>query len=208
MTTPAVARRGFTLALPEGFIELPVDEEDFDIPEVRSTLVAKMAALFGLDPDSEYAAATAAAYSAIGLTAGQGMDYAAVALYRSPDDPTRPIMITLTCTTMPSEHHTVPAAVEGLLEVHESQAKGVPARHRLPIGPAVTLVTEDPQALEYEGESVPILSRQVSLWVPDPDGTTVGVVAVQTNSWQDWEHVCVVAVDIFDSFEWQPLDES
>lgn len=203
MTTPTVARRGFTVGLPEGFIELPVDVDAAD-----DALVAHVAALFGLDPASEYAAATAAAYSAIGLTAGQAMDYAAVALYRSPDDPMRPIMVTLTCATMPSDHHNVQSAIEGLMEVHEAQDRGIAARHRLPIGPAVTLVTEDEQALEYDGEAVPVLNRQVSLWVPDPDGTTVGVVAVQTNSWQDWEHVCVVAVDIFDSFEWQPLDES
>jgi hypothetical protein len=208
MTTPAVARRGFNLAIPEGFIELPVDEDDFDIPEVGEALVARVAALFSLDPESEYAAATAAAFSAIGLTAGEALDYAAVALYRSPDDPMRPIMITLTGTTMPSEHHNVQAAIEGLMEIHESEARGVPAHYRLPIGPAVAVVTEDHQAMEFDGEAVPIVTRQASLWVPDPDGTTVGMLAVQTNSWQDWEHVCVVALDIFDSFEWQPLDET
>jgi hypothetical protein len=208
MTTPAVTRRGFNLAVPEGFIALPVDEDDFDTPEVGQALAARFAALFGLDPASEYAVATAAAFAGIGLVAGASLDFAAVALYRSPDDPMRPIMIVLTGVTMPSEHHNPQAAIEGLLEIHHSEGRGVPTRHRLPVGPAVAVVTEDHQALEYDGEAVPVLTRQVSLWVPDPDGTTVGVVAVQTNSWQDWEHVCVVALDIFDSFEWQPLNES
>lgn len=204
MTLPSVARRGFNVVLPKGFIELAVDEDDYDRPEVRSGLVAKFAQLFNLDPDSEYAEATAAAYATIGLLAGQALDYAAVALYRSADDPLRPIMITLTAKSTPSRHDTPQAAIEGLLEIHNAQGRGVPDRYKLPIGPAVTLVTQD----DLEVDTLPIVNRQVSLWVPDPDGTTLGMVAVQTNSWQDWANVCAVAVDIFDSFEWNPLADA
>jgi hypothetical protein len=54
-------------------------------------------------------------------------------------------------------------------------------------------------------EPIPVLTRQLSAWVPDRDGTTIGVISVMTNSFQDWERVCVLALDIFDSFGWEPL---
>jgi hypothetical protein len=200
--TAAVTRRGFDLGLPDGFIELPVDPD-----QAGESLVAKVAALFGLPPDSDYAKAATAALSAIGTTAGAGgLDYSAVTFYRSPDDPDRPIMVVLGATTMPSEHHRPQTAVDGLLEIRARQDRGTPTEYRLPIGPAVVLVSEEEHALRRGADEVPILSRALSLYVPDPDGTTVGVVTVQTNCWQDWDRVCVLALEIFDSFEWHPLD--
>ena len=204
-----VARRGFNLGLPEGFIELPTDGDDLGSPELTERLNAQVAAQFGLPPDGDNAAAAAAAFADLGVLAGNGgVDYSAIAFYQSPDDPARPIMILVTGIAMPSDHYGKDAAIAGLLETHQADGHGEPVAIQLPIGPAVAVAVEEKNFLAFDDEKVPILTRQFSAWVPDPDGTTIGVVSVMTNCWQDWDHVCVLATEIFDSFEWHELSST
>lgn len=56
-----------------------------------------------------------------------------------------------------------------------------------------------------DGPAAPavVLNRQVSAWIPEPDGDTIAVVSVASPSWPDWEHVCDLALGIFDSFGWE-----
>ncbi|SDP94885.1 hypothetical protein SAMN04487905_11695 [Actinopolyspora xinjiangensis] len=117
----------------------------------------------------------------------------------------RPIMVTLTGIAMPSDHHRKSEAVADLLELHRASADSTFEEIRLPVGPAVVTVTEEENALVVDEEPIHVLTRQLTAWVPDPDGTTIAVVSVMTNSFQDWEHVCTLALDIFDSFGWEPL---
>jgi hypothetical protein len=204
-----VARRGFNLGLPDGFIELPADRDDLESPELTEHLIAQVAEQFGLPSDGENATAAAAAFADLGILAGGGgVDYSAIAFYKSPDDPTRPIMILVTGIAMPSDHYGNDAAIAGLLEAHKAEGRGEPVAIQLPVGPAVALAVEEKNFLELGEEKFPILTRQFSAWVPDPDGTTVGVVSVMTNCWQDWDHVCVLATEIFDSFEWLELSST
>lgn len=76
---------------------------------------------------------------------------------------------------------------------------------KLPVGPAIATVTEEENALVMGDEPIQVLTRQLSAWVPDREGTTIAVVSVMTNSFRDWEHVCTLALDIFDSLGWEPL---
>ena len=125
-----VARRGFNLGLPEGFIELPTDGDDLESPELTEQLNAQVAAQFGLPPDGDNAAAAAAAFADLGiLSGGGGVDYSAIAFYQSPDDPARPIMILVTGIAMPSDHYGKDAAIAGLLETRKADGRGERKSH-------------------------------------------------------------------------------
>lgn len=197
--------RGFRFDLPSGFIEVPVHDDELS-PDSFGELSAKVAGWFALPTDDGNATAMALGLATFGAMAGQdGADYAAVGLYRSPDDPQRPIMVLVTSIGMPSDHDRPATAIAGLLEIHDAAARGMVGTLKLPVGPAVAIVTEEETALRIGEEVTPMLRRQVAAWVPDPDGTTLAVLAVSTTSWQDWEHVCTLAVGIFESLEWDPL---
>ncbi|WP_141921351.1 hypothetical protein [Halopolyspora algeriensis] len=202
-----VAQRGFRLGLPDGFIPLPLDDVDLDVESDEfESLVSFVAERFGLSATDESSIAAAASFAQLGSVIGDsGVDYSAIAFYKSPDDPMRPIMVTLTGIAMPSDHHRKSEAVANLLELHGSSSDSTVEEIRLPVGPAAATVTEEQNALVMGDEPIPVLTRQLSAWIPDPDGTTIAVVSVMTNSFQDWEHVCTLALDIFDSFGWEPL---
>lgn len=202
----AIAGRGYQLQLPEGFTELPLVEEDLGTPEDVQTLIGRVAAVFGLSPQDDNARAATAMFTGLGLIAGsRDVEYASLAFYKSPDDPLRPIMVMLTGMTMASDHHHKESAIVALLESLKQDPDNTVSEVRLPIGPAVAVVSEEQNQLSLADEPIVVLTRQVSAWVPDPDGTTIGIATVTTNSYQDWVHVCRLALDIFDSFEWEPL---
>lgn len=201
-----VPQRGFRLGLPEEFFEIPVDETEPD-PTTLDRLSDQVAERFGIPPTDETTLAAATAFANLGSLIGDtgGVDYSAMAFYKSPDDPMRPIMVTLTGIALPSEHQNASEAVKGLFELHSESGAEAVERLQLPAGPAIATVTEEQNALVIDGEAVHLLTRQLSAWVPDRDGTTIAIVSVMTNSFRDWERVCVLALDIFDSFGWEPL---
>lgn len=206
MTTASPRVRGFQFGLPTGFVELPVDQEDLS-PESFSALRGELADLFGFDAHGQSSEAAALGMATLGLMI-DGVDYAAVGIYRSPDEADRPIMIVLTATGVPSDHGRQETAIAGLLDIHEAQGRGTVGRLTLPAGPAVAVVTEQQSILHIREASAPLLQRQVAAWLPDPAGSTIAVVSASTNSWRDWEHVCALALDVFDSLEWSPLDKA
>jgi hypothetical protein len=38
--------------------------------------------------------------------------------------------------------------------------------------------------------------------VPDPGGTTLGVVSFSSNNWVDWPHIARLSVDILRTMRW------
>ncbi len=198
-----VEMRGFRLGLPEGFVELPVD--DVDDQPAYERLPESIAALFGLSVHDEDVVSAAHAFNGLGTVIGEaGVDYSAIAFYKSPDEPSRPIMVTVCGTTIPSDHGSKSEAVKNLLEAHKYKDHQDLTEIRLPAGPAAVVVTEEQNVLVVDEVPTRVLTRQLAAWVPDPEGTTVGVVSVMTNSFQDWEHVCALGLAIFDSFDWEP----
>ncbi|PKW00224.1 hypothetical protein ATK30_0314 [Amycolatopsis echigonensis] len=196
--------REFTFTVPDGFVELPVEDIEVDGAE-KHELDARVAAVFGLAADDPNAAMLANTYALYGETMGsQGIGYAAIAVYRSPDVPDRPIMPVLASSCIPSAHDSVDVAVEGLLEVHASVEGRTARLLDLPAGKAVVTVQEEKTILrnDADGIEIPVLQRQVAAWIPDPRGTSVAMVGVCSNNWQDWEHVVVLALDIFDTVSW------
>ncbi len=202
-----VARRGFRLGLPDGFIPLPLSEGDIDVESDEfESLVSFAAEAFGLSATDESSIATATSFAQLGsIISDSGVDYSAIAFYKSPDDLMRPIMVTLTGIAMPSDHRSREAAITDLLELHGESNDSTTEEIRLPVGPAVATVTEEENALVMGDEPIQVLTRQLSAWVPDRDGTTIAVVSIMTNSFRDWEYVCTLALDIFDSLGWEPL---
>lgn len=194
--------RSFTLELPEGFVALPSDLGD-SLPDQVGELTAYFARLFSLPPDDENAAAVAVYYAAVGPAAAEsGVDHTELAMYRSPDDPDRAMMIMLSSSCVPAGHADVESAVAGLLEIHRAAGQGDVSKLSLPVGPAVVVVTEEQNGVFVGQAALPVLHRKITAWVPDPGGTTVGVVSVSSNNWQDWEHICRLTVDILGTMRW------
>ena len=93
--------------------------------------------------------------------------------------------------------------IAALMAIHQELGAS-PEVLTLPAGEAVAVVTEAAQDVGTDPESpAVVLNRQVSAWIPDPDGDTIAVVSVASPSWPDWEHVCDLALGIFDSFGWE-----
>lgn len=196
--------REFTFNVPDGFVELPVEDIEVGGAE-KHELDGRVASAFGLAAEDPNAAMLANTYALYGETMGaQGIGYAAIAIYRSPDVPDRPIMAVLAGSCIPSEHDSVDVAIEGLLDVHASVEGRTARMLSLPAGTAVVTIQEEKTVLRNEEDSVevPVLQRQVAAWIPDPRGTSVAMVAVCSNNGQDWEHVAVLALDIFDTVSW------
>ncbi|HKN99537.1 MAG TPA: hypothetical protein VJX10_20620 [Pseudonocardiaceae bacterium] len=202
MTSVEQPTRSFSLELPDGFVELPSDVEAAT-PERIGAIGARFAALAGLPPDDPNAAEAAVYYAAVGATSGdEGVDYTGMALYRSPDDPARFMMVLLSSLCVPASHVDVESAVAGLLEVHRAAGQGEVGQIDLPAGPAVTVVTEQLSGISDGEQSAQIRHRAITAWVPDPGGTTLGVVSVSSNNWVDWPHIARLAVDILRTMRW------
>lgn len=204
--TAHLNQRAFGFLVPDGFLELPVQPEDFT-PERFSVLKDAVAERFGLTSEED-AVQAAFGFATMGSMAAEAdAGFVATAVYRSPEDLERLAMIWLTVTEMPSAHESPEVAVEGLVEAHRAQGRAEPHKVRLIAGPAVVTIAEEPMMLHVGEESAPVLRREVTAWVPDPFGTRVAVLSLATNSWQDWEHVCALAMAVFDSLDWAPAPE-
>jgi hypothetical protein len=169
-------------------------------------LAAELAGRFGLPADDVSAVVVADLFAVFGAMAGEsGIEFAAVGLFRSPDAPERPASVFLTGTRMRSDHGSPDVAIAGLRDILAGQGADTVEALTLPAGPAVVVVDESMQELPTGEATDPavILTRRATAWIPDPDGTTVGIVSVISPSWQDWAHTCDLALDVFDSFSWE-----
>lgn len=194
--------RAFSLELPDGFVELPSDLET-TTPEQVQEVTAYFARLFGLPPDDLDAAAVAVNFAAIGATAGdEGIDSTAMAMYRFPDDPERAMMIMLSSMCLPAAHDNIESAVAGLVQVHSAIGRGEVSELTLPAGRSVVVVSDEENSVTVNEVTLPVLHRTITAWVPDPGGTTVGVVSFASNNWQDWTHICRLAVQILVTMRW------
>jgi len=205
MMTSALSsgQREYTLDLPPGFIEIPLGELSSDVIERAAT---QAATAFGLSQGDQHTRNLAFALSsAVAGELANDISYLAIGFFRSHDG-ARPIMVAITCLSRPSQHEEVQAAISGLLEVHRDQGQESVWPIQLSSGPAVAVVTEEFNELTIDGQqdAIPLIQRAVTAWTPDPDGTTLAVVSVSSNNWQDWDSVCELALDLFDTLEWAP----
>jgi hypothetical protein len=188
---------GYTIELPENFIELPASAATV---QVRHELEDR----FGLPAGDTSAAKVAESLTVLGLIAADsGAQHTSIGFFRSPDDPQRPVSVVLTASRMDSDHHDPATVIAGLREVHAADPGTGAEVLQLPAGPALATIREEPATIEVEGfDPLPVLQRQVLAWIPDPAGSAVAVIGVASNCWQDWAHVCDLALDVFESVSW------
>ena len=188
---------GFTIGLPEGFIELSATP-------ATAELQRELEELFSLPAGDTSAARVAESLSALGaLAAGSGAQYSSIGLFRSPDDPQRPVSVVLTASQMASNHDGAGTVITGLRQVYAADPGTGTEVLQLPAGRALATVREEPLLIKLNGDApVALLQRQVVAWIPDRAGSAVAVVGVASNCWQDWPHVCDLALEIFDSVAW------
>lgn len=188
---------GFTIELPEGFIELPA-------ATASASVQRELEELFRLPAGDTSAAKAAESLSALGLIAADsGAEHTSIGFFCSPEDPQRPVSVVLTASRMASDHDDPMTVIAGLREVYAADTDTDTEVLRLPAGQALATIREQPATLEIEGvDPLPLLQRQVLAWIPDPTGSVVAVIGVASNSWQDWPHVCDLALDVFESVSW------
>ncbi|HKS51931.1 MAG TPA: hypothetical protein VJS67_08680 [Pseudonocardiaceae bacterium] len=190
---------GFSIELPEGFIELPAAPATAEVQH-------KLEKLLGLPAGDTSAAEVAKSLSVLGaLAADSGAQYSSIGLFRSPDDLQRPVSVVLTASRMTSEHDDASTVITGLREVYAADLDTDTEVLQLPAGQALATIREQPLMLQVDGVApVALLQRQVVVWIPDRAGSAVAVVGVASNCWQDWPHVCDLALDLFESVSWTP----
>jgi hypothetical protein len=188
---------GFTIELPDGFVALPASAATAEIGRALEEL-------FHLPPSDTSTTKVAESLSALGLiAAASGAEYTSIGFFRSPDDPKRPVSALLTAARMASDHDDATTVIAGLREVYAQDPDTDAQVLQLRAGPALATVREEPAMIEIKGaDPLPLLQRQVLAWIPDPAGSAVAVIGVASNSWQDWPHVCDLALDVFESASW------
>ncbi|HWE91280.1 MAG TPA: hypothetical protein VG317_17600 [Pseudonocardiaceae bacterium] len=198
--TTAANPRDYALTIPTGFIRLPVSELTDNSIKIVAT---HLAATFHQDyVDDNMRALAFALSTAVSQTVPDAVSFVGVGLFRSPEAD-RPIMVVLTCLSQGSDHGDIETGIAGLLEVHRQENRGSVEEIQLPCGRAVAVVIEDLNELTVAGSApIPLIRRSVTAWIPDPHGTTTAVISLSSNNWQDWDHVCRLALDLFGTLEW------
>jgi len=145
---------------------------------------------------------TIAAASAAG-----GSSYTAAGFFRSPDTPSRPIMVLVNCFTVRSEHRTADVAVAGLEETQRNVATGLVESVELPAGPAVVAESRKPVRVPLGEGTIDLDEHSITAWIPSPGVVTA--VAITSNNTEDWEHVKDLARGIFETLDWnEPASSS
>jgi hypothetical protein len=198
--------RSFSVDLPDGMLPIPVTTSAGSAAALTEALVSR----FRLPADDLSAAVVADLFTVFGAMVGEsGVEFAAMGLFRSPDDPERPASVVMTGTRIASDHQSPEVAIKGLRDLHDGQGADTVETITLPAGPAVVVVDESTQELPADTDAGPdaastvVLTRRATAWIPDPGGTTVAVVSVVSPSWQDWAHTCDLALDVFDTVSWE-----
>jgi hypothetical protein len=187
----------FTFELPAGFIMLPASAALADVHR-------ELAELFGLPAGDTSTGKLAESLSALGrIAADGGAEHTSIGFFRSPDDPQRPVSVVLTAAQMASDHRDPHTVVAGLRNGYALDQGTNTQILQLPAGPALVTVREEPAMIEIQGaDPLPLLQRQVLAWIPDPGGCAVAMIGVASNCWQDWSHVCDLALDVWESVSW------
>jgi hypothetical protein len=104
---------------------------------------------------------------------------------------------------MASNHDGAGTVIAGLRQVYAADPGTATEVLQLPAGRALATVREEPLLIQLHGVApVALLQRQVVAWIPDRAGSAVAVVGVASNCWQDWPHVCDLALEVVDSVAW------
>ncbi|MGH3624429.1 MAG: hypothetical protein ACRDQ5_22030 [Sciscionella sp.] len=204
MSRPTATPAGFSIDMPDGFTPITTGSNYSSTEEI----MRQFQQLFSVDPTDTNSALMIGMFSELGASFREsGIEFAAIGLFRSPDEPQRPVSALLTCLRMPSAHESTEIALAGLRETHEQSSEASVAEIDISAGRAVVTVDESVQSVPVTDTELRTVSGStVTAWVPSHDSATIAVVSVFSNSTDDWPHVCDTALDIFDSLSWDTVE--
>ncbi len=142
--TSATSMRSFSVDLPEGMVPIPMIASAGS----ATALAEALAGRFGLRADDVSAVVVADLFTVFGEMMGEsGVEFAAMGLFRSPDDPERPASVFMTGMRIASDHESPEVAIRGLRELHTGRGADAVETITLPAGPAVVVVDESMREL-------------------------------------------------------------
>ncbi|RZS36336.1 hypothetical protein EV193_10717 [Herbihabitans rhizosphaerae] len=135
--------------------------------DALDTLTARLAMEFGVDADGDDTGEAAVALAWMGTQVGtDGVDYSALAPYRSPEEPDRPVMVWLNAAATPALLASRHAAIGELIRDLQDEGHPDPFEISLLAGPAVAVITEDTDdALIIDEQAHPLVERTATAWV-------------------------------------------
>lgn len=193
---------GYTVTIPTGFVPLPRAEPSNESLDECS---AQLADALLVDNDRNCRVATGALTRVANIAEELGVERSAIGFFISPNTGL-PVMLMLTMTGFRTDPSDIDLAIAGIIESVRSQAFTSPREIQIPAGPAVLTVEEKPSWLSDGSTETPLLQRSLTLWTPSPTTDSVGVVSIATNSWPDWDLVCDMSLDIFNTLDWDTQD--
>lgn len=197
--------RGFAVEIPGGFVGLPTRAPTSqDLSDVARGLEDT----FQTGRGDQSASEMAHWFSLIGQLSGAGgMEFAAIGFFHSPVDLERPVYVLVSGKRVIAQTERPEESVAYLQEYFDQQGVSHRQKIQLSVGEALLVTTEQPTEFPVEGHVTnAVLQYDLTAWIPDPAGTTIGVVSVSTSSWRDWNYVYEFALGLFDSAVWEPVD--
>lgn len=196
----------YSIYLPDGFIELPGGEPD---EQKVQQLASALANRFGLSADGEIdeglASSTVLLMTIGAAAAAGGADYTAAGIFRSHEDPERPVMTVVSCLMVPSDHDSPRTAIAGLQQHHRDARSDVV---QLPAGEAVVVQAEEAETLTADDQTFEVTKHSITAWIPDPTGAGLLAVAVTSNNTDDWKAIVDMAGGVFETIEWTSSQEA
>lgn len=181
----------FSLAVPDGFHELPVAVTGDTRDQSLADLVKDM---YPQAVPEVWQAVTPLFASATTVMADARLTYAAIGLFG--DGPDRVAQCALTLAVAPSDHPTAEVAAHGIREILARTDSIEAAYTDLPCGPAVTAisiseVTYDGQYTAI-GEAATVRMGRLQAYVPFPTGPYLAVLTLDTPAMEYWENFSVM----------------
>ena len=198
---------GFTIHLPDGFIELPTGEPD---EQKLTGLASALAVRFGHPADAEIdqgLAETAAMLMTLGASAeAGGSQYTAAGVFRSAQAD-RPLRAVVSCFVLPSGHDSPRTALSGLEQYYRNEPGVRVESAELPAGEAVLVSSASTDTLTVGGQSAEVTKHALTAWIPNPSASGMLGVAVTSNNGEDWTDIADMASGIFETVEWLPQED-
>lgn len=189
-----------SLALPEGFHELPIDTAG----DAREDAVAEL--VQGMYPQGSpdlWKGVAPLFASATEAMAGADLTFAAIGLFG--DGAEGVAQCALTLAVAPSNHPTAEAAAHGIREIL-ARTSTVEAQYvDLPCGPAATGISISEVTYDGRytttGEPATVRMGRLQAYVPFPTGPYLAVLTLDTPAMDRWENFAVMMGSVLTSME-------
>ena len=196
----------FSVEIPEGFHELPIDTAGDEREQSVADLVR------GVYPRASpevWKGAVPLFASATEMMAGAQLTFAGIGLFS--DGPDKVAQCALTLAVAPSDHPTAEVAAHGIREIL-ARTESVEAEYvDLPCGPAVTAISISEVTYDGQytttGEDATVRMGRLQAYVPFPTGPYLAVLTLDTPAMDYWENFSVMMGTVLMGMEFhQPVN--